>query len=91
MPKFNGKEISRELIAKGMMCETPEDLVKLAKENDIEMTKEEAEAYLAEMDDFNLDSAQLKNVAGGGYWDSKPPCKENYIYPHCHTKVCRVH
>ena len=52
MPKFNGKEISRELIAKGMMCETPEDLVKLAKENDIEMTKEEAEAFLAEMEDF---------------------------------------
>ena len=65
MPKFNGKAISRELIAKAMMCDTPEDFVKLAKENGIEMTKEEAEAYLTEMEDISLDSEQRKSVAGG--------------------------
>ena len=31
----------------------------------MELTKEEAEAYLAELDDFELDDAMLRNVAGG--------------------------
>lgn len=48
-----------------MQCETPEELVELAKAEGVELTLEEAEAYLAEMDDFELDSKQLKAVAGG--------------------------
>ena len=65
MPKIDGKEISREVLAKAMLCDTPEELVKLAKENGIEITAEQAEAYLSELADFDLDSAQLKEVAGG--------------------------
>ena len=34
----------------------------------LDITREEAEAYLAEMDDMELDSDQLKNVAGGACW-----------------------
>ena len=30
------------------------------------MTKEEAEAYMAELSDMELDSEQLRKVAGGG-------------------------
>ena len=37
----------------------------LAKTGGIELTKEEAEAYLAELEDVELDAAALKNVAGG--------------------------
>ena len=37
----------------------------LAKEVGIELTKEEAEVYLAELEDFELDEATMKNVAGG--------------------------
>jgi predicted DNA-binding protein len=33
------------------------------------MTKEEAEAYLAEMDDMELDGEVLKQVAGGDCYD----------------------
>ena len=33
--------------------------------NKKELTKEEAEAYLAEMKDLELDDERLKNVAGG--------------------------
>ena len=65
MPKIDGKEISREVLAKAMLCETPEELVKLAKENGVELTAQEAEAYLSEMEDIDLDSAQLKELAGG--------------------------
>ena len=57
-----------------MQCETPEQLVDLAKSEGIELTLEEAQAYLSEMDDFELDSQQLKQVAGG--WDWCPKCSE---------------
>ena len=66
MPKIDGKDISREVLAEAMKCETPEDLVKLAKAQGVELTKEEAEAFLSEIDDVDLDSAQLNKVAGGG-------------------------
>ncbi|MBQ6298231.1 MAG: hypothetical protein IJK81_11215 [Selenomonadaceae bacterium] len=57
--------LSQEVIAKAMQCETPEQLIELAKSEGIELTLEEAEAYLDEMNDFELDSQQLKGVAGG--------------------------
>ena len=65
MAKINEIQITKELLAKAMQCDTPEDLMKLAKENGAEMTKEEAEAYLSEMADIDLDSDQLKKAAGG--------------------------
>ena len=61
----NKNELTKEQIAKAMACETAEELKALAKSEVIELTKEEAEAYLAEMDDMELDSDALKNVAGG--------------------------
>ena len=63
--KIDGKEISRKVLAEAMKCETPEELMKLAKENGVELTVEQAEAYIAEIEDIDLDSAQLKEVAGG--------------------------
>ena len=55
-----------------MQCETPEQLVELAKSEGIELTMEEAQAYLDEMDDIELDSKQLKEVACG--WCNDCPC-----------------
>ena len=63
--KIDGNVISKEVLAKAMTCDTPEELVKLAKENGVELTVEQAEAYIAEIEDIDLDSAQLKEVAGG--------------------------
>ena len=63
--KIDGNVISKEVLAKAMTCDTPEELVKLAKENGVELTVKEAEAYLSEIEDIDLDSAQLKEVAGG--------------------------
>jgi len=65
MAKINEVQITKELMAKAMQCDTPEELMKLAKEHGAEMTKEEAEAYLSEMADIDLDSEQLKKAAGG--------------------------
>ena len=63
---INKDELTKEMIEKAMQCETAEDLIALAKAEGITLTKEEAEAYLAELDDFELDDAMLRNVAGGG-------------------------
>ena len=58
-------ELTKEQIQKAMACETAEELMALAKAEGVELTKEEAEAYMAEMEDMELDSESLKNVAGG--------------------------
>ena len=63
---INKNELTKEQIAKAMSCETAEELMVLAKTEGIELTKEEAEAYLIELSDVELDSDALKNVAGGG-------------------------
>ena len=63
---INKNEITKEMLAKAMQCETADELIALAKSKGIEVTKEEAEAYLAELEDFELDEGMLKNVAGGG-------------------------
>ena len=62
---INKNELTKEQIAKAMACETAEELMELAKTIGVELTKEEAEAYMAEMDDVELDSDALKQVAGG--------------------------
>ena len=57
--------VTKEQIQKAMACETSEELMELAKTIGVELTKEEAEAYMAEMEDVELDSDALKQVAGG--------------------------
>ena len=49
---INKNELTKEMIAKAMQCRTTEELMALAKSEGFEVTKEEAEAYLAEMDDM---------------------------------------
>ena len=62
---INKNEITKEMLEKAMQCNTVEELITYAKTEGFELTKEEAEAYLAELDDVELDEAVLKKVAGG--------------------------
>ncbi len=62
---INKNEITKEMFEKAMQCKTAEELMALAKAEGVELTKEEAEAYLTELVDFELDEGMLKNVAGG--------------------------
>ena len=62
---INKSEISKEMIAKAMQCKTAEDLIAYAKTEGVELTKDEAEAYMAELTDVELDGAALKKIAGG--------------------------
>ena len=83
---INKNELTKEMIEKAMQCETAEDLMALAKSEGIELTKEEAEAYLAELDDVELDGEMLNKVAGGDcYCDCVSDCQSWNCNPHSHT------
>ena len=78
---INKNELTKELIQKAMACKTAEELMAEAKAVGYELTKDEADAYLTELSDFELDSEALTKVAGGGCYTE---CNsERY---HCHSK-----
>ena len=58
-------KITKEILEEASHCKTADQLVALAKDNGVTLTKEEAEAYLAELENLELDSADLDKVAGG--------------------------
>ena len=65
MASIDRGELTREQIQKAMACRTADELMKLVKDEGYEITKEEAEAYMAELSDFELDNEALGKVAGG--------------------------
>ena len=62
---INRDELSKEMVMAAMQCKDADELIALAKTDGYDITKEEAEAFLAELDDVELDDKTLKNVAGG--------------------------
>ena len=62
-------KITKEMLAKAAQCETAEQLIALAKASGTELTKAEAEAYLDELQNIELDINALDKVAGGGSYD----------------------
>ena len=76
---INKNEITKEMIEKAMQCETADELIALAKAEGITLTKEEAEAYLADLEDFELDEGMLKNVAGG-HKGGGAPTKSSWLH-----------
>ncbi|MBR1760977.1 MAG: hypothetical protein IJ741_07340 [Schwartzia sp.] len=63
--QFNVDELTKEQLEKALECKTAEELMAAAKVEGYEMTKDEAEAYMAEIADFELDDATLSKAAGG--------------------------
>ncbi|MGN0154810.1 MAG: hypothetical protein ACI4A3_10175 [Lachnospiraceae bacterium] len=59
---------NQELIKKAKEAKSPEELQSLAKENNMELTEEEATAYFAQLHGKTgeLSDDELDNVAGGG-------------------------
>jgi predicted ribosomally synthesized peptide with nif11-like leader len=78
---INKNDVTKEMMAKAMLCKDADELIALAKTGGYEITKEEAEAYLTELSDFELDSEALTKVAGGRCYNDCPG--ERY---HCHSK-----
>ena len=65
MKTIKRDELTKEMIEKALACKTAEELMAAAKAEGYELTKDEAEAYMAEIADFELDDATLSKAAGG--------------------------
>ena len=80
-------KITKEMLAKAAKCQTADELMTLAKAKDVSLTKEEAEAYLADLDDIELDEKALDKVAGGSCY-TQTSCDDNECnpaHPKCFT------
>ncbi len=68
-------KITPELIGKAKQAKTPEELIDIAKINNVELTAEEAKTYFGQLNKTGeLNDEELDNVSGGG----------------CHTKDGRL-
>ena len=56
---------TKEQILKAMDCKTADELLELAKAEGVELTREQAEEYIAELGKRELTEDELKHVAGG--------------------------
>lgn len=65
MDKFDLNSLTKEQIELASKCKTLEELIELAKKAGVELTIEQAESYLNELQDAELDETSLDKVAGG--------------------------
>ena len=64
------KNITPELIAKAKAAKTAEELLELAKANNVELTEEQAQTYFAQLSaKGTVADDELDAVAGGGCFD----------------------
>ena len=75
--KIDKTKITKEQFAMALECKTAEDLVALAKSEGYDITKEEAEAYLTELENCELDRKDLDKVAGGAGSEYWPDCPQD--------------
>ena len=74
-------KITKEMLEKAANCNSADELVALAKRSGIEITKDEAEAYLDELQNVELKDGELKHIAGGkapGGGDKSIPPESRY-------------
>ena len=62
-------KITKEMLAKAAKCQTADELIALAKAEGVEITMDEAQAYLAETENVELDSSTLEKIAGGDCYE----------------------
>jgi len=75
---INKKELTNEQIMKAMRCKNADELMKLAKAEGFDITKDEAEAYMAELSDMELDGEELNKAAGGNCYSKCPDYECDY-------------
>ena len=83
-------KFTEEDIRKAMSCKTADELIALAKSWGIEMTREQAEEYLAKMNTMELTEEELAQVAGGSCPEQCPEhCWQAcFDRGYCHKFYC---
>ena len=68
--ELNGKTVTKAFMEKATACGKADELMKLAEAEGYKLTKEEAEAFLAEVSEVELGDEVLEKAAGGslGYY-----------------------
>ena len=76
--------MNQELVNKARKAKSVEELLALAKENEIELTTEQAKAFFAQLNPpkGELSDDELEDVAGGGCFGEE----ERYC-PNCQTRL----
>ena len=55
-------KITKEMLVKASKCKRVEELISLAEAEGFEITKDEAEAYMAELENCEMDEKDLDKV-----------------------------
>ena len=63
--ELTNKTVTKEFIEKAMACGNAAELMKLAETEGYSLTKDEAEAFLAELGDVELGDEVMEKAAGG--------------------------
>ena len=89
-------EINQELLAKAKEAKTVEELMALAKENNIELTEEKVNEYFSKLhsETGEISDDELDNVSGGGCLSDDPYdtcmadgyCLSDYVCSRCGTR-----
>ena len=84
------KNLTPEMIEKAKSVNSAEELLALAKENNIKMTADEAKNYFAQLNPKSgeLSDDDLDNVAGGACAESNQPIKDGDTVRVINGKTC---
>ena len=84
--------LSDEQIKKAMKCKTADELLALTKTWGVELTREQAEDYIANMKPVELTESELKQVAGGDDVNDLPWCDyicKKLFCPNVNPTMCK--
>lgn len=59
-------QFTKEQIRKAMACKTADELLDFAKSEGVELSREQAEEYIAQLGTHKLSDDELAQVVGGG-------------------------
>ncbi len=63
--ELNGKTVTKEFMERATACGNADELMKVMEAEGYSLTKDEAEAFLAELGDVELGDETLEKAAGG--------------------------
>ncbi len=80
MAKFQLNDFTKKQLAAASQCKSAAELVALAKKGGLDISEKEAEAYLLELQNYELDADELSAVAGGNNTCPPDTLPEGWTY-----------